>query len=144
MAITLCHLKSFVSIAPTNPPDVESYFYHLQNKWWNMAAFLGYSKDDLDAVITEPDNSVQRQIAKFLAIFKMPDCGACTITILHKAGGKGGITSQSKREHFGLQWGEYSLYQASLMIVNLVLLTLCCGFLSWNEGDDLWCIYAYA
>ena len=108
VAITLCHLKSFVSTAPTNPPDVESYFYHLQNKWWNMAAFLGYSKDDLDAVITEPDNSVQRQIGKFLAIFKMPDCGACTITILHKAGGKAGITSQTKREHFGFQWSEYS------------------------------------
>ena len=72
-----------------------------------MAAFLGYSKEDLDEVITEPDNSVQRQITKFLAIFKMPDCGACTITILHKAGGKAGITSQSKREPFGLQWSEY-------------------------------------
>ena len=72
-----------------------------------MAAFLGYSKEDLDDVITEPDNSVQRQIMKFLGIFKMPDCGACTITILHKAGGKACITSQSKREDFGLQWSEY-------------------------------------
>ena len=72
-----------------------------------MAAFLGYSKEDLDDVITEPDNSVQRQTTKFLEIFKMPDCGACTITILHKAGRKAGITSQSKREDFGLQWSEY-------------------------------------
>ena len=65
-----------------------------------MAAFLGYSKNDLDDIITEIDNSVQRQIAKFLTIFQMPYCGACTITILHKAGGKAGISSQTKDVQF--------------------------------------------
>ena len=80
---------------------MKSYFYSLQGRWWDLAAFLGYSKEDLDDVITEIDNSPHRQITKFLTKFKMPDCGACTITILHKAGGKAGISAQTKNAPFG-------------------------------------------
>jgi len=90
---------------------VRSYFYHLQGKWWVVAAFLGYSKDDLDVIITEIDNSVQRQIAKFLTIFQMPDCGACTVPILHKAGGKAGISSQTKHSQFGHGLSEFLVLQ---------------------------------
>ena len=90
---------------------MRSYFYHLQGKWWVIAAFLGYSKDDLDDVITDIDNSVHRQIAKFLTIFKMPECGACTITILHKAGGKAGISSQMKNSQFAHGLSEFLVLQ---------------------------------
>ena len=61
-----------------------------------MATFLGYSKDELESVVVELHNTYHKLIASFLAVFKMPDCGASTLPILHRATQKAGIPVSKK------------------------------------------------
>ena len=87
----------YISSVPSNPPDVKSFFLNLGEKWWNVATFLGYSKDELESVVTELHNTYDQMIASFLTAFKMPDCGASTLPILHRAAQKAGISGTKKQ-----------------------------------------------
>ena len=89
---------TLISVVPSNPADVQSFFHYLGEKWWTMASFLGYTKNDLEVTVTETDSTYQQQITLFLAMFKMPECGTRSIPILHKAAHKAGISSGVPRK----------------------------------------------
>ena len=82
---------------PNNPHEVRSWFSSLQDKWWYVAYYLGYTKDDIEVVESEMDKNPETQIQKFLDIFQMPDCGAKTIPILHKLGDLSGVAEVHKK-----------------------------------------------
>ena len=63
-----------------------------------MASFLGYTKNDLEESVTEIDSTYQQQIARFLTMFEMPDCGTRSVPILHKAAQKAGFSSGVPRK----------------------------------------------
>ena len=86
-------------VGPSNPPEVKSWFYGLRENWGDVATYLGYSKDDLEEVVTEMEKNPESQIVKFLALFKMPDCGTRTLPILHKLADFAGVVRKKHLTH---------------------------------------------
>ncbi len=62
-----------------------------------MASFLGYSKEDLEDMITDEDKNYETQITKFLAMFQMPDCGTRTMPIMHKLADFSGVAEVRRK-----------------------------------------------
>ena len=94
---------------PNNPHEARSWFLSLQDKWWDVAYYLGYTKDDIEGVESEMDKNPEAQIQKFLAIFQMPDCGAKTMPVLHKLGDLSGVAEVRKKPvHYSMHPGNYT------------------------------------
>ena len=89
----------FLHVVPSNPPDVQSFFHNLGEKWWSMAIFLGYAKNELEVAVTESGSTYQQQITLFLTMFDMPACGTRSVPILHRAAQKAGISSGLSRKN---------------------------------------------
>ena len=94
---------------PNNPHEARLWFSSLQNKWWDVANYLGYTKDDIEVAESEMDKNPETQIQKFLGIFQMPDCGARTMPILHKLGDLSGVAEiRKKPAHCSVNLGNYT------------------------------------
>ena len=91
---------------PNNPHEARAWFSSLQDKWWDVASWLGYTKDDIEVVESEMDKNPESQIRKFLEIFQMPDCGARTMPVLHKLGDLSGVDEVRKKPvHYSMHPG---------------------------------------
>ena len=96
---------------PNNPHEVRSWFSSLQDKWWDVAYYLGYTKDDIEVVESEMDKNPETQIQKFLGIFEMPDCGVKTMAILHKLGDLSGVAEVRKKPaHYSVNPGNNTYF----------------------------------
>ena len=94
---------------PNNPHEARAWFSSLQDKWWEVASWLGYTKDDIEVVESEMDKNPESQIRKFLEIFQMPDCGARTMPVLHKLGDLSGVDEVRKKPvHYSMHPGNYT------------------------------------
>ena len=94
---------------PNNPHEARLWFSTLRDKWWDVAYYLGYTKDDIEGVESEMDKNPETQIQKFLDIFQMPDCGAKTMPILHKLGDLSGVAEVHKKpSHYSVNPGNYT------------------------------------
>ena len=94
---------------PNNPHEARSWFLSLQDKWWDVAKYLGYTKDDIEVVESEMDKNPETQIQKFLDIFQMPDCGTKTMPILYKLEDLLGVAEVHKKPtHYSVNPGNYT------------------------------------
>ena len=126
---TMNFVSNAFFVVPCNPPDVQLFFHNLGDKWWDMAAFLGYAKNDLEGAVTESDRTYQQQIAFFLNMFEMPECGTRSVPILHKAAQKAGISSGAPRKKQSLYTlgltGKSFTQTVNYTIIYLIIFSLC-------------------
>ena len=73
-----------MGIGCCNPSTVCEFILSLLQDWMKLATHLGYSKIDIDGIIsTAGVNNVSKQIQLFLRIWWIPDCGEDkTLTML--------------------------------------------------------------
>lgn len=75
----------YVKLLRTPPyPHLKNFLEGLNEKWTEIAVFIGFEESDIEYFVSSDTNSVSTQLDVFLNSWTLPDCGEKTGMILHK------------------------------------------------------------
>jgi hypothetical protein len=79
-----------------SPRDMRNFLLTLGERWVEIARYLGFSREEIDAIMQSYPDSIEKQVEEFLEEWKMPDSGQKTLPLMHKLKALAGIVEPKR------------------------------------------------